>query len=253
MGRQLLVGRTILVIAFIGFALQHLGTAIGSTYADQGPPWLTGHPVPAAIVGALLMVAGVGLAAGGRSRTLTAALAIILALYALALYLPGMVQNIHAPGGWTNVAELLSLSGALLAATRPLLGVEARYDLAARSAGRLLYGAPLLVFAVQHIIYAGFVADIVPVWIPWHLFWTYFVAAVFIAAALSIVAGPMRWWAATLLGVQFLLWVPLVHIPLVLRAPASGNQWSSLFVAMAMWGGAWAIAGASRGPRAVDP
>lgn len=253
MGRQLLIGRTILAIAFIGFALQHLGTAIGSTVANQGPPWLPGHPVSAGIVGALLMAAGIGLVVGGRSRALPAALAVMLALYAFALYLPGMVQNIHAPGGWTNVAELLSLSGALLAAARPLPGVDALYDAVIGMTGRLLYGVPLLVFAAQHIIYAGFVSGIVPSWIPWHLFWTYFVAAVFIAAALSIVAGPMRWWAATLLGVQFLLWVPLVHIPLVLQRPASGNEWSSLFVAMAMWGGAWSIAGASRRPGAVDP
>jgi hypothetical protein len=41
---------------------------------------------------------------------------------------------------------------------------------------------------------------------------------------------------------MFLLWVFLLHLPRVAAAPHNGNEWTSLFVALAMSGGALLIA-----------
>ena len=48
---------------------------------------------------------------------------------------------------------------------------------------------------------------------------------------------------AVLLGVMFLLWVVVLHAPRVLGSLHNGDEWSSAFVALAMSGGSFMIAG----------
>jgi uncharacterized membrane protein YphA (DoxX/SURF4 family) len=93
-------------------------------------------------------------------------------------------------------------------------------------------------------MYARFITTDIPVWIPWKLFWAYFVGVAFFAAALSIATGKMVSLAATLLGAMFLLWVIILHMPRVVAAPGNGNEWTSEFVALAMGGASFLMASA---------
>src|SRR5215471_13702038 len=52
--------------------------------------------------------------------------------------------------------------------------------------GPLLFGIAMAIFGADHFVGAKVVATIVPSWIPWHLFWTYFVGTALIAGALSL-------------------------------------------------------------------
>ena len=63
------------------------------------------------------------------------------------------------------------------------------------------------------------------------------------ATALAIVTGIQARLGATLLGVMFLLWVIVLHAPRAFAAPRNGDEWTSLFVAMAMCGSCFVIAG----------
>jgi uncharacterized membrane protein len=105
----------------------------------------------------------------------------------------------------------------------------------------------LVVVGVQHFMYARFVATLVPAWIPWRLFWAYFVGTAFLAAAISVVSRVMGSLAALLLGIMFVLFFVTVHVPRVIAAPNGGNEWTSAFVALAMAGTAFVIAGALPG------
>jgi hypothetical protein len=67
-----------------------------------------------------------------------------------------------------------------------------------------------------------------------------------IAAALSLATKIQGRLAAMLLGVMFLLWVVVLHIPRVVAAPHQGNEWTSAMVALAMGGGSFVLAGALR-------
>jgi len=99
------------------------------------------------------------------------------------------------------------------------------------------------VFAVQHFIYAGFVATLVPAWIPERLFWAYFTGVAFVAAALSFAAGKMLRLAGILLGSMFLIWVVILHAPRVAGAMRNGDEVTSLFVCLAMSGVGFILAG----------
>jgi uncharacterized membrane protein YphA (DoxX/SURF4 family) len=90
---------------------------------------------------------------------------------------------------------------------------------------------------------------LVPSWLPLRTFWTYFFGVAFIAAGISIVTGIQARLAAILLGAMFLLWVVVLHAPRVAASPHNGDEWSSLFVAIAMCGSCLIIAAASAARR----
>jgi uncharacterized membrane protein len=111
--------------------------------------------------------------------------------------------------------------------------------------GRILVAISLVVFGVQHFIYGGFVATLVPAFMPGRLFWAYFVGVAFVAAAIGIVTRILARPAATMLGVMFFLFVVLLHIPRIVGLARDGNEWTSGFVALAMCGSAWILASAA--------
>jgi uncharacterized membrane protein YphA (DoxX/SURF4 family) len=51
--------------------------------------------------------------------------------------------------------------------------------------GPLFYAAPLAAFGTEHFTLTKAIASIVPRWIPWHLFWAYFVGACFIVVLMD--------------------------------------------------------------------
>ncbi len=79
--------------------------------------------------------------------------------------------------------------------------------------GPLFYAAPVAAFGTEHFTLAQDIASIVPAWIPWHLFWAYFVGACFIAAALSLMTRIQARLSAALLGLTFFLFVVLMDAP----------------------------------------
>src|SRR5216684_987301 len=111
-----------------------------------------------------------------------------------------------------------------------------------QTVGRVFVAISLAVFGVQHFIYGGFVATLVPAFMPGRLFWAYFVGVAFVAAAMGILTKMLARPAATMLGVMFFLFVVLLHIPRIVGNSSDGNEWTSGFVALAMCGGAWILA-----------
>ena len=111
--------------------------------------------------------------------------------------------------------------------------------------GRIFVAISLVVFGVQHFIYGGFVATLVPAFMPGRLFWAHFVGVAFVAAAIGILTKMLARPAATMLGVMFFLFVVLLHIPRIVGNSSDGSEWTSGFVALAMCGGAWILANAA--------
>jgi uncharacterized membrane protein YphA (DoxX/SURF4 family) len=79
--------------------------------------------------------------------------------------------------------------------------------------GPIFFAAPLAAFGTEHFTITADIASIVPSFIPWHLFWAYFVGACFIAAALSMVTGIQARLAAIMVALTFFLFVVLMDAP----------------------------------------
>lgn len=108
--------------------------------------------------------------------------------------------------------------------------------------GPLFYAAPIAAFGTEHFTVTEGIASIMPPWIPWHLFWVYFVGACFIAAALSLVTRIQARLAASLLGLTFFLFVALMHAPAWARNPQNRFVLTVVLREISFSGGALALA-----------
>jgi uncharacterized membrane protein len=108
--------------------------------------------------------------------------------------------------------------------------------------GPVFVAMPMAVFAFDHFIEARAIAGLVPRWIPGHLFWTYFVGVALLCAAISIVANRYAGLAAALLGVMWVLFEALMHIPTIIRVPHARIAWNIAFRDLSFAGGAFALA-----------
>jgi uncharacterized membrane protein len=109
--------------------------------------------------------------------------------------------------------------------------------------GRVFVAASLAVFAAEHFVDASALMNAVPVWMPARLLVTYFVCSCLLAAATSLTAGKFMRFTATSLGVMFLLFVAMIHLPNVATDPRNRILWAVALRDLAFSGGAWALAG----------
>lgn len=238
------VGRILFGLAMVLSGFQYLFHARTAGPAP-GPPWMAETGALAVLIGAGFVVAGVCIGLKIWARLAAALLGAVLLLRVLLVYAPRLFEHLHDPGPWTSGFELLALSAITLVLAGELEVPGARLW-EGLIVGRLLFAAALAVFGIQHFLYAKFIATLIPRWIPGHLFWAYFVGAAFFAAAVSIATKIQGHLAAASLGLMFLLWVAVLHVPRVAAAVHEGNEWTSAFMALAMSGGSFVLAGALR-------
>jgi uncharacterized membrane protein len=108
--------------------------------------------------------------------------------------------------------------------------------------GPLFYTAPLAAFGTEHFTVTRAIASIVPPWIPWHVFWAYFVGACFIAASLSIVTKIRARLSASLLAATFFLFVVLMDVPAWAQNPHDRIAFTIALRELSFSGGALALA-----------
>src|SRR6201986_674286 len=108
--------------------------------------------------------------------------------------------------------------------------------------GPIFYAAPLGGFGAEHFTQAAGIASIVRKFIPWHLFWALFLGGCFIAASFSLVTRIQARLAATLVGLNFFLFVLLMDAPGWATQP--GNRIFAMLTLreLAFSGGAFAFA-----------
>jgi len=206
-------------------------------------PFLPAIPWLAYVFGTILAVCGAGLLSKRTLRGASMALGSLLFLCTLVLEVPKNAANIGSISLRTGVFEPLAL--ACLAWLLP--GREATPSWLTRSS-RYLLALSLIVFGVDHFLALAPIGTLIPSWIPWHEFWIAFFGAVFIGAGLSIGLNLLLRWGAAGIGLMFAIWVFTLHFPRVLGlygipgAPTNPAEWSSLFIAVALWGGSWALA-----------
>jgi uncharacterized membrane protein len=107
----------------------------------------------------------------------------------------------------------------------------------------LCFAIPLAVFGAEHLSGARFIMLGVPSYVPWRLFWAYFVGFALLAASLSIATKIQVRWSGLLFGIMMVLFVAMVHIPRVLANPSGRIPWTIVIRELSFAGGAWILAG----------
>jgi uncharacterized membrane protein len=105
----------------------------------------------------------------------------------------------------------------------------------------LCFAAPLAVFGAEHLSDSKDIMQIVPSYMPWHLFWTYFVGVALIATALSVATKIQVQWSGLLFGIMMFAFCAMLTVP-ALRTRHDRFVWALLFREPSFGGGGWILA-----------
>jgi hypothetical protein len=243
-------GRWIFSFAVIALAAENIFCAhdsFPSLGADSHSipvlPFLPGIPWLAILFGVLWIACGAGLLTERWLRISAYTLGVTYVFWTLVHVLPKYIALPGDMGLRTVVFEPLSLACIALllpgpAATPKWLSLTCR----------IVIALAMIVFGVDHFLALVGIGSLVPAWIPWHVFWIAFFGVVFIASGVGIGVGFLERFSWIGLGLMFAIWVITLHIPRTLGfynipgAITDPDEWSSLFIAIGLWGGPWAVA-----------
>jgi uncharacterized membrane protein len=244
--RILALGHVLFAIGLAGLGVLSIGSGDFAYTWQPVPEFVPARATLAVVSGLLLIGAGLGLLQKRWARTSALIMTIYLATWVLALQSPKVA---HAPmnvgawlgfcenlilvcGGWTLFLSLDRSRTSFL----PLFMVDPAVP-------RILFGASCIVLGVSHFVYADATAGMVPAWLPNHVFFAYLTGSGHLAAGLAILFGVVPRLAATLEAGMISIFVLLIHLPGVFSSPANRLQWTMLFVASALAGASWVVAG----------
>jgi uncharacterized membrane protein len=110
----------------------------------------------------------------------------------------------------------------------------------------LCFAIPLAVFGAEHLSSPQSMLVLVPAYMPWRMFWVYFVGVALIAASLSIATRRQVQWSGLLFGAMMFLFVAMLHLP---GAVAAGGRipWTIVAREMSFGGAGWVLAGSAMG------
>jgi uncharacterized membrane protein len=115
--------------------------------------------------------------------------------------------------------------------------------------GYLFFALPLAVFGAEHFAAARGIMQIVPKFMPWPLFWTYFVGVGLLAASLSIATKIQVRWSGLLFGIMMFLFVAMMDLPGTLAAPHNRFNWTLMLRELSFGAGGWLLAAAAMATR----
>jgi uncharacterized membrane protein YphA (DoxX/SURF4 family) len=107
----------------------------------------------------------------------------------------------------------------------------------------LCFAIPLAVFGALHLSGVELVLPLVPKYMPWRLFWAYFVGCALLSASLSIASKIQVRWSGLLFGIMMFVFVAMLVIPGVFASPRSRFAWTFIFRESSFGGGGWLLAG----------
>jgi hypothetical protein len=209
------VGRLFFAVSLAGFGALHL--VAGDFVTGRAPPWpepLPGRMVWAWGTGVVLIGAGGAVAAAWHGR-LAAVLAGTLVLgWALLRNVPPTVASELLSPQWTNAGKALVLGCGAFAVggSLPATGANGAFGRSLDTTtgfmrlGSTALGLFMVLCGIQHFKYDGFVASLVPGWIPGAYFWTYSTGLALIAFGTGLVVPRTARTAAALSGTM--IWQP---------------------------------------------
>jgi uncharacterized membrane protein YphA (DoxX/SURF4 family) len=242
------LGRFFFAIPLIVFAVEYLARGRWQGGMPPVPPWTHGEHIFSYVAGTVLLVISISLLINKEARLSATILGLLFVFCTVFLHAAKHFSEIiHDGNTRTRAFETFALGGAafilaalvckgssiqFLSSANPILAVIGRY----------IYAFSIIIFGIQHFMYARIIAFLIPKWMPAHLFLAYFTGTALIAAGVAIAVHIFSRLASILLGLMFFLWVVTLHTPRVIASPHNTDELVSLFVALAFSGASFLLA-----------
>ena len=211
-------GRVMFALGLIGLAT--LGFMKNDLIVGRPPAWPAGFgsKETLSLVLNVLLVAGcvaiIFQRQGAFAAFLTAA--IIFTFSFLIRYIPAIVKADPKEILWNiNAYKTLALiGGSLIAGVYFLRTNSPRFGKIFLVVGTIFLSMFFIISGFAHFKFDDFIIDgLMPSYIPFHPFWTYFCGIALIAGGIGIQINPFRKIAALLVGIMIAGWFLLLHIP----------------------------------------
>ncbi|HEY5967042.1 MAG TPA: hypothetical protein VIU35_03645 [Chitinophagaceae bacterium] len=211
-------GRVMFALGLIGLAVP--GFMTNDFIVGRPPAWPAGFggKETLSLVLNVLLVAGcvaiIFQRQGAFAAFLTAA--IIFTFSFLIRYIPSIVKADPKEILWNiNAYKTLALiGGSLIAGVYFLRTNSPRSGKIFLAIGTIFLSMFFIISGFAHFKFDNFIIDsLMPSYIPFHPFWTYFCGIALIAGGIGIQIHPLRKIAALLVGIMIAGWFLLLHIP----------------------------------------
>jgi uncharacterized membrane protein len=252
--------------AFYGVCLATNGI-LQLYYADFRPqilpPWpsrIPGLAICARLMGVALVASGLAILIKKKARTIALVWGGLLLGFIPIFHVPYMLFVSPHPnrlGAWADTFNTLALAGMAFVVAGSFREQRETVDRTSVLLqqlerlipfGRYFFCTTIVAFGICHFLYTPYIETLVPAWIPWHRFWAYFAGTCLIGSGVAIILKIKLRLFASLLGTMIFLWVLMLHIPLAIADPYSGqgNEIESAARALAESGTAFLLAAAAR-------
>jgi uncharacterized membrane protein YphA (DoxX/SURF4 family) len=211
-------GRIMFSLAVIGLGI--LSLIFQELVIGRPPGWNDGPSesfLRSVLPGVLLLVCGVCIITNIAGRAAALSLIILLAF--------SCVLHVMNFADWVNGFKTFAMLGGVLVVWVRIEKDDEEHLLTERASSIVMYVGCILLAAFfiaagyAHFIFATFVKDLIPSFIPFRLFWTYFCAICLFAGGIGILIPRTRPIASLLSGIMVFGWFLLLHIPRFIANP----------------------------------
>ncbi len=249
------LGRKAFGICLIAIGIQQL------VYGDFDPVFLPGAFASSPIYTFLAYPWGIAFTAAGvcillnkksyQVSLIMGGVFLLLFLFFQSPYLLFVDQYGNSLGTWTRALKGLAFAGGAFAVAGSYSDENIQLPSSIKWLEKLIpfagafFSTTMILFGIEHFLYAQFVATLVPIWIPGgQMFWTYFAGVALIGSGVCITLKIKLKLVAMLLGTMIFLWFIVLHIPRAVADPFGlrGNEMTSVFQSFGFSGVAFVLA-----------
>jgi len=180
------------------------------------PAWPEGmrvNPALAYISAVVVIFAAMAILFKKQAGTAALLMAILIFLLSVLRHLPQFTKD------WVNAFKAMALFGGALIIAASFFSQNS-YTAKNKSAvkylvvtGTVFLSAFFIAAGYAHFKWAEGVQYLIPDYIPFRLFWTYFCGVCLFAGGTGLLIPQTRRWAALFTGIMILCWFLLLHIP----------------------------------------
>jgi len=245
------VGQVFFGICLAGLGLQQfIYPGFRPVFIPEFPSWIPAGSAFVYFTGALLMGVGLIIIFNWKAASISFYTGFVFLVVLLVFHLPYRIKhNPESLGAWTNALKLLSIAGCCFITSASFQIANMPTGIARwKKGGEIFLGITLILFGIDHFLYAEFVRTLVPSWIPGDLFWTYFAAIALIGSGISFCLDIKKRLVGILFGSMLFIWLIVLHIPRTFNPVEgdNGNELTSVFQCLGFSGIGFMIARMAR-------